>query len=679
MIKLTRLLFFLALISFSACLDDDFDAPPTTGETDISETASISIAGLKELAVDSKVVQIQTDLTIKGQVTADDQSGNFFREFVLQDETGGISILINLTSAYTIFPIGREILIDCQGLYLGVENGVTKLGGYVILEGGGESLGDIIDFRERITRGLLKTPLEPTTRTINQLGSSDISTLVKLEDVEFAGADLGLTFSDPVGRSSINRTVVDCNGNEIILRSSGFANFAGEVLPSGNGSLIAIYSVFRDDAQLFIRSLEDVQFTGDRCSGGGTMTGEEMAMTIKEVRDLFGSGNSNAPSDRKIVGTVISDVSSGNLDSRNLVIQDETAGIVVRFENDHNFGLNDQVEVVISGQELSEFRGLLQVNAVPNSFAKSLGTASSIEPRETTVADILANAEDWESTLVKIQGATVSGNSTYQGSTTISDGTGSIDMFTRNDADFSGNSVPSEAVNMTVIVSQFEDPQVLLRNLDDVEGGGVDTTMTGGSGEVLPMTIKEVRDLFSEGSSSVPNDRKIKGIVISDIANGNINGQNVVIQDETAGITVRFLDSHNLQLGEEVEVLISGQELSEFRGLLQVNNVPNNNATVLGMGMLPQPRVATVQEVIDNLEDWESTLVQINEVTITGDEGNYQGSSTAMDATGSIGMFARNDATFSANALPTMAVTLTAIVSEFDAPQLSMRNISDVQ
>ncbi len=674
MIKYIQLSFIAFLFTITACVDTDFDTPPTDGENEITEQPGISISGLKELADDNSIIQIQTDLTIKGQIVADDRSGNFFREFILQDETGGIAILINLTSAYTLFPVGREILIDCQGLYLGVDNGVIKLGGYVINEGGGETLGNIVDYNERITRGKLKDPIEPAVKSIADLKDSDISSLVRIDNVEFASQELGLTYADPIGRSSINRTLVDCNGREIILRSSGFADFAGDELPSGNGSIVAIYSVFRDDRQLFIRNREDVQFTGDRCSGGSVSTGSETPITIQEVRDLFISGTATAPNDRKILGTVISDKDSGNWDGRNLVIQDETAGIVVRFADDHNFALNEEIEVVISGQELSEFSGLLQVNAVPNNFANRMGAGTAPEPKVATVAEIIGNAENWESTLVTIRQASITGNSTYQGSTTVSDATGSIAMFTRNDATFSTSPVPAGTVDMTVIVSQFDDPQVLIRNLDDVQGEGpID------GGEVNQISIKEIRDLFTAGSSAVPTNRKIKGVVISDATTGNLNGQNVVIQDETAGIVVRFTDDHPLQLGEEVEVVVSGQELSEFNGLLQINNVPVSNATVLGVGSLPAPRVAKIMEIINNLEAWESTLVEVQEVTISGEEGTYQGSTTVSDATGSIAMFTRNDASFASAALPAGPVTITAIVSQFEDPQLALRNIDDIE
>jgi hypothetical protein len=49
------------------------------------------------------------------------------------------------------------------------------------------------------------------------------------------------------------------------------------------------------------------------------------------------------------------------------------------------------------------------------------------------------------------------------------------------------------------------------------------------------------------------------------------------------------------------------------------------------------------------------------------------------DGTGTIAMFTGTTATFSGLATPTVPVTLTAIVSDFNAKQLLMRNAGDIQ
>ena len=508
---------------------------------------------------------------------------------------------------------------------LGNDSGIIQLGGYIYEEGGAQVLGDIIDYNKHLVGGKLVGEPAPRVRTINELSVGDISTLVKLENVEFITADAGQTFADPAGRRSVNRTLTDCNGNQIVVRTSGYAIFAGELTPEGNGDLVAIYNVFGTTPQLFMREFEDAVMTADRCTG---TSGKEELMSIQDLRAVFTGGTSTGPANKKIRGVVISDRTSENLDGRNVFIQDASAGIVVRFQSDHTFNLGDEVEVVVSNQELSEFRGLMQVNGVPNEFSVSMGAGTLPTPREATVQEILNNAEAWESTLVMIKGANLSGNTVFSGSVNVSDGTGTIPLFSSSRSNFAEQPVPSTPVDMTAIVSVFNDPQLVIRNINDVIAGS-----TGGDPEEL--SLAEVRTLFTGGTGSAPAGKKVRGVVISDAVNMNLTGRNLVLQDSSGGIVIRFSSEHSFALGEDLEINVSGLELSEYNGLLQINNVPLDRAKSFGNGTLPTPRTATVKEITDNLEIWESTLVKVEKVTISG-SSTYSGSTTVTDATGQL-------------------------------------------
>lgn len=666
--KLFLLSLLLGLTVLPACVDTDFEEPPVTGE-DLKVTGNTTIEELKNLYLPGRLTVIEQEAVIQGVVVGNDAGGNFFRSLIVQDSTAGIEVLINLTDAFNLYPLGREIAIDCQGLVLGEYNGVVQLGGYIYKENGADQLGDIVDLNARFYRGRLVGEPAPAVRTISSLGAADVTTLVQLEDVEFASFEVGLTYADPFGFQTLNRTLQDCDGNEIVVRTSGFADFAGDTIPVGRGTLTAVYSVFGNTKQLFLRNPEDVQLNGTRCNAG---TGEEELMSIRELREAFAGGALEGPADKKIRGIVISDKDNGNIDIRNLVMQDNTAGIVVRLQNPHNFAQGEEIEVVVSGQELSEFNGLLQVNFVNNDLATSNGMGESVVPRVATVNDVLENAEVWESTLVQILNATISGGATFNGSTTVSDGSGSMDMFTRSAATFSGSPLPGEPIDMVAIVSQFNDPQLLIRNLEDV--GGEPT----GNGDPEQIFLENLRDVFEAGGSAAPANRFVKAIVVSDKDAGNITGRNMVIQDATGGIVVRFEDNHDFSLGEEVEINVSALELSEFNGLLQVNNVPNANAVTQGNGELPEPREATISEVLSNLETWESTLVRITDVSFTG-TGTFEGTQVLDDGTGTMDIYTRPQATFSGSSLPEGAFTITALVSQFNSPQLNIRNLSDIE
>lgn len=672
--KMLFRLFPILLIAATAiivpsCVDLNFDEPPLAGE-DPGLTANTTIAQLKSrLVTPGSFVAIEDDIIIKGVVVADDRSGNFFNSFILQDETAGIDVRISISNAYNFFPIGREIYIKCKGLVLGDNSGVTQLGGYTYTQTGSVRLGNIVNTGAFIFRGKKADEPAPKVRTINTLVGGDITTLVKLENVEFVPADTAEYFADAVGLRTLNRTIQDCNGNTIVVRTSGFATFAVDLTPKGKGSITGIYTVFGTTKQLIIRELSDVQMNDTRCGGSGGPVGD--IITIASLRSLFAGGATSGPTGKSIEGVVISDRATASIDTRNIVLQDATGGIVVRFTAAHNFALGEKVEVAVGGVELSEFRGLLQVNNTPAGAAVSKGQGTLPTPRTATIAQLNANAEAWESTLVKIDNATLSGGTggTYSGNVTANDGTGSAVIFTRTAATFAGQAYPSGAVSVTAIVSQFDTPQLIIRAPSDVTGGG--------SGGTTVLSVAQVRALFSGTTTNVPANRQIRGVVISDRVNNNWTTRNIVLQDGNAGIVVRFTADHTFNLGDSLVINIGGVELSEFSGLLQLNNVPNANATRPGAGTLPAPRVATITQVLANLEAWESTLVRIVNVTFP-QGGTYSGNKNITDGTGTMVLFTRTAASFAGSNVPTGTVTVTAVVSQFTDAQLNIRNLSDV-
>jgi hypothetical protein len=72
----------------------------------------------------------------------------------------------------------------------------------------------------------------------------------------------------------VNRLISLGCGNSLTLtvRTSGYANFAGTPIPKGNGSITAIYTIYKSSPtsttttkQMLIRDPEDVQFNNGRC------------------------------------------------------------------------------------------------------------------------------------------------------------------------------------------------------------------------------------------------------------------------------------------------------------------------------------------------------------------------------------------------------------------------------
>jgi hypothetical protein len=468
--------FFLAgmIFCFSACVKETFDAPENNNSDPPGLAANISISDLKALYADTilnynAAVEITENYILSGIVVVDDRSGNFYKSLILQDATAGIAIRIDRSDFYTDYPIGRRVFVRCKGLFIGQYNRLIQLGGYIDASTSPPSVATIPAplIPNHLIKGQWGLTVTPMKVFIPDLNDNYQNMLVRLDSVQFQPSDTQQTYANAALQQAINRTLQDCQGNSIILRTSGYASFASALTPSGNGTLIAIYQVFGTTKQLLIRNLSDVMFTQPRCGSGGS--GPQL-VTIAFVRALF-PGNTTVPANQKIKGIVISDRIHLNTDSRNLLVQDATAGIVVRFTSTHSFDLNDEVEVDISNQQLSTFNGWLQVNNVPNSNATKTGTGS-ITPQTLTIAQIVNG--DWnllESTLVRIQNCTISGPQPLSGSKTISDGSGStLTLFTRSQATFASSNYPTGTVTITGFLSIYNaTKQISIRNLADFQ------------------------------------------------------------------------------------------------------------------------------------------------------------------------------------------------------------------
>ncbi len=507
---------FIILLTASLVLGSckkKFDEP--AGPSDPGITPTHTIKQLKALhTVSGAFDVISTDIIIAGTVVANDKSGNLYKELYIQDATGGINLLLDANGLYNSFPVGRKVYIKCNGLCISDYNRLVQLGVKATV-GGVPSIqaiaSNLID--QYVIGGTLNNPVVPKVVTVSQLTTSMqdtlLGTLVQLNNYEVIPADTSKTWADTSAyKNSVNINVRNCGANSsIIIRSSGYANFAGVSTPNGNGTLTAIYTLFGTTKQLIIRDTSDVQFNNVRCGQGATTV-----MNISDLRALYTGSVTAAPDGKRITGVVISDRTTSNLNSQNLVLQqgNNQSGILVRFDSPHSFALGDSIDVNVSLQELSEFNGLLQVNLVPLSYASLKATGKTITPRNVTLAQVAANFEAWESTLVKTGTVSLSGGTggTYSGSVTLNDGV-SLVLFTASGATFAGQTYPATATSVTGYLTQFGTTnEIAIRNpggaLNDVIAGG------GGGGAGLPLTTSPYTQNFNGIAGGIPQGIYVK-------------------------------------------------------------------------------------------------------------------------------------------------------------------------
>jgi hypothetical protein len=136
------------------------------------------------------------------------------------------------------------------------------------------------------------TELTPTTIDLLSINNANIGRLVKLENVQFVATDTGKTYADVVSDppQSVSLYLEDSEQSEdrrIILRNSGYANFAGFKVPKGRGSIVGVYTKYGNDYQLVIRDTADLDFNKNRF-GELEVFGESQVVT--SLNETFEDG-----------------------------------------------------------------------------------------------------------------------------------------------------------------------------------------------------------------------------------------------------------------------------------------------------------------------------------------------------------------------------------------------------
>ena len=234
------------LLAFASC-EKEPDSPPITSWT---SDQFITVDSLRNWEMTSGPVSIDQDLAVYAIVTMDESSGNIYKQLYVQDHTAAIQVRL---SASSDFKVGDSLRIDLNGAYLSEYAGVIQL--------------DSIDPAKDIFRQSTGNVMNPEVKTIDQITLADEGRLIKLENVQFQYSELSNTFADAPNQSSKNRMIEDCSGNTMIVRTSGFASYAGTPLPTGNGSMVCIVNQFNGELQLILRSFNEIKLTEGRCPG----------------------------------------------------------------------------------------------------------------------------------------------------------------------------------------------------------------------------------------------------------------------------------------------------------------------------------------------------------------------------------------------------------------------------
>ncbi len=304
-------------------------------------------------------ITFDDSLSLYGTVVMDETNGNIYKNIYLQDN--GVGLNVRFTSSTDLLE-GDYIRIALGQTILSSFNGVIQLGE--------------VDEQENVVVQKKGAAIEPTVITIPALkeaynaylsavATDDFgadfklqSTLIKFENVQFKVSELDKTYADPINQSSENRTFEDFEGNTLFIRTSGFADFAGDTLPEGSGSMICIVSEFNNELQLILRSPEEAalnnprgpgeilvkDFDDDNVLSGGWLAQSVIGTDTWETSTLGGAPNPYG---------VISNYTDGdNFECENWLISpaldlSTSTAANLSFDNAYNFG-GPTLELLVS-------------------------------------------------------------------------------------------------------------------------------------------------------------------------------------------------------------------------------------------------------------------------------------------------------------------------------------------
>jgi hypothetical protein len=260
-------------IAFGSCAKEEFDVPKLTcNQPDLKVNRTVEEV---RAVTGSIVTQYTYDDIIEAYVVSSDEAGNFFKTISFQTLATattpaiGFSVPVDASNTYIDFRLGNKVYIKMKDQYSDIYFGGMRIGSIYVNTYNEGGVGRISpnDYKKVLNASCTMVSEELLVRTISitdLLQDSNINTLVELSDVQFTSDAIGRHYyeeSNDVGGAT-NWNLTDRLGNQVLFRTSSFADFADKIVPDGSGKVRGVLTKFGSDFQLLPRSEKDVVFSG---------------------------------------------------------------------------------------------------------------------------------------------------------------------------------------------------------------------------------------------------------------------------------------------------------------------------------------------------------------------------------------------------------------------------------
>ena len=264
----------ISVFAMQSCVKQSYDNPPDLTNFDPNLSVNLKIRDLvSPYWGTSGGYRTLGDSTIYGIVIADDHSGNFYKQIIIQDSTAGINIAVANTYLYNDYPIGRKVYIKLKGLSIISYKGNPELV-YAVAAGGSTVTGIPPTLQDSfIVKASFPHTVQPYECRLSDIisfPSPYLNMLLKIDDMQFDATSMGMPYAQPSSIAiSTSRQIDGClNGvstGSLVLYNSGYASFYNATTPSGYGSITGVWTLYGSTNQFQIRDTTDVQMNQPRC------------------------------------------------------------------------------------------------------------------------------------------------------------------------------------------------------------------------------------------------------------------------------------------------------------------------------------------------------------------------------------------------------------------------------
>jgi hypothetical protein len=235
-----------------------------------------TVEKVHELAVPTAKQYVYNDV-IEAYVVSSDEGGNFFKTISFQTLSKdrklatGFSVPVDASNTYIDYRVGNKVYVKLKNQFTDLFYGSLRIGSLNVSNAGDPTIGRISqnDYRNVLNPSCIIIDEEQLVQylTVEEaLNEDKLNTLIELHDVEFTEAAIGRHYFEETNNvgGSTNWNLRDKTGNQIIFRTSGYADFADHFVPEGSGKVRGILTKFGTDYQMMVRSDKDVKMEGKR-------------------------------------------------------------------------------------------------------------------------------------------------------------------------------------------------------------------------------------------------------------------------------------------------------------------------------------------------------------------------------------------------------------------------------